>query len=127
MIDLSFSDLVGKRFCYGGRGPDLYDCWGLVMEIHRRLGVELPDYKNPTDVKGVVQLMSQEIYLWKECEQKPGATMYMRVGRDPHHVGFYLGKNRFIHAHEGAGVVCIERLDRWQRNIVGYYQYNPKN
>lgn len=36
---------VGVPFVDGGRGPDGYDCWGLVREVYaRELGIMLPSY-----------------------------------------------------------------------------------
>jgi cell wall-associated NlpC family hydrolase len=31
--------LVGKPFKWSGRGPDAFDCWGLVIEARRSLGL----------------------------------------------------------------------------------------
>ena len=40
------NDLIGKPYRLGGRGPDAYDCWGLVREVLRRMlpGQALPDW-----------------------------------------------------------------------------------
>lgn len=120
---IEYQDLVGKPYAYGGRGPEEYDCWGLVMEIYRRKGVELPDYERPESWSEVAKLMIQEKQAWTECGQIPGSVIHIRVGRDPHHVGIYIGTNKFIHAHEGSQCVCVERITFWERNIVGYYDY----
>jgi hypothetical protein len=37
-----FNDLIGRPFVRGGRGPHAFDCWGLVLEVRRRLGLALP-------------------------------------------------------------------------------------
>lgn len=39
-----FSDLMGKPFRVRGRGPEDYDCWGLVIEARNRFGLQTPDY-----------------------------------------------------------------------------------
>lgn len=41
---MELNDLLGLPFADGGRGPDSYDCWGIVREVYRRYGVTLPDY-----------------------------------------------------------------------------------
>jgi cell wall-associated NlpC family hydrolase len=40
------NDLIGKPFVMGARGPDAYDCWGLVREVMQRMrpGLALPDW-----------------------------------------------------------------------------------
>jgi cell wall-associated NlpC family hydrolase len=35
--------LVGTPFGWNARGPDAYDCWGLVIEARRSLGLPTPD------------------------------------------------------------------------------------
>ena len=36
---IDVTDLVGKPFLHCGRGPDAYDCFGLVLEVLRRVGI----------------------------------------------------------------------------------------
>ena len=40
------NDLIGKPWRLGARGPDAYDCWGLVREVMQRMrpGLPLPDW-----------------------------------------------------------------------------------
>ena len=39
-----FSDLVGKPFKWGGRGPESFDCWGLVrFAFERATGIQVED------------------------------------------------------------------------------------
>ena len=44
---LSLRELIGKPYVEGGRGPGNYDCWGIVKEVARRAGLELPDIEVP--------------------------------------------------------------------------------
>ena len=37
---IDVTDLVGKPFLHCGRGPDAYDCFGLVLEVLRRVGID---------------------------------------------------------------------------------------
>lgn len=43
---VTVSDLIGKPWRLGARGPDAYDCWGLVREILQRMhpAEPLPDW-----------------------------------------------------------------------------------
>ena len=44
------NDLIGRPWRLGGRGPDAYDCWGLVREVLQRMrpGLPLPDWASDT-------------------------------------------------------------------------------
>lgn len=119
-----FSDLIGVEFAYGGRGPELYDCWGLVRECHRRFhDVELPDY--PSDVLPAANalLMEREANrLWQPVEQTPGAVLLLRWRGLGAHVGFQHTSTRFLHATEEVGVQEA-RIPSFQRMIIGAYRY----
>ena len=39
MIDIQ--DILQAKYELGGRGPDCYDCYGLVREMYRRCGKEI--------------------------------------------------------------------------------------
>ena len=39
---------VGKPYRYGGRGPDSFDCSGLVAYVYGRAGIKLP--RSTTDL-----------------------------------------------------------------------------
>lgn len=83
---------VGKRYCWGGIGPDCFDCSGLVQAAWRSGGVELP---RTADAQGRMlvdvpfdQIRAGDILWW------------------PHHVGLYVGNGEMIDAyHSRAGVV----------------------
>ena len=40
---LDINDLLGKPYKAHGRGPDNFDCYGLVIEVEKRLGHTMPD------------------------------------------------------------------------------------
>lgn len=123
-MTLIVEDLIGKPFEYGGRGPEKYDCWGLMMELYRRIGVEIPDYRSPTTWAEIASLMNQELRLWEEVPRRTlHSVMHIRIKSEPHHVGLFLGGDRFIHASNGARSVCIEPASRWENATVGYYKY----
>ena len=43
-LETMVADLVGQPFKEGARGPNEFDCWGLVREVAKRSGTELPDF-----------------------------------------------------------------------------------
>jgi cell wall-associated NlpC family hydrolase len=132
MADLT--DLIGTPFV--NRGRDIhtgFDCYGLVKEVFRRYGYEIPEYDmqyNYDDMCRVNELISGNIknYPWKEIrEPKAPCLIAMRFGSPEgvvNHTAVYIGGGRFIHTRERIGV-CIDRLSSpaWRRVIVGFYEF----
>ena len=40
---LDINDLLGKPYKAHARGPEAFDCYGLVIEVEKRLGHTMPD------------------------------------------------------------------------------------
>lgn len=124
-----YSDLIGTPFEYGGRGPDTYDCYGLVMELGRRNGVEFPEIESSAELavchaKMTVESMSDK---WQKIDNaRPGAVAWMQVGRYGCHVAYVLDQHRFIHTWEKSNGVVIERLEDWKNRILGYFVYDQR-
>lgn len=117
-------ELIGVPFRYGGRGPDVFDCYGLIMHLHALQGVKLPDYRSPTDQARIAALMATQLGLWEEAKPEPGAVIALRVLRGISHCGMLLENDRFVHTWERSGGVCIERMnEEWKPRVLGYYRY----
>ncbi len=115
--------LIGVPFAYGGRGPESYDCYGLLMHLFKQdQGVDLPDYKSPSDGARISAIFTSELRLWERCELKEGAAVLFRVPGNIH-VGYCLGKDRFIHTWDRSNGVVIERLGDWKKRLMGVYRY----
>jgi peptidoglycan DL-endopeptidase CwlO len=83
---------VGKRYCWGGTGPNCFDCSGLVQAAWRSGGVNLPRTSSAQG-KALVEVRFDQI--------RPGDILWW-----PHHVGLYVGNGEMIDAyHSRAGVV----------------------
>lgn len=117
-----FRDLIGVPFEYDGRGPDQYDCYGLVRKILSDAGIDIPDYRSPSDGPKIAAMMACELKLWKKTELKRGVVILFRMARTTH-VGYYMGDDKFIHTTEATGGVTIERLSVWAGKVMGYYEY----
>lgn len=117
------AELIGVPFEYGGRGPDSFDCYGLVKHLYEREhGVVIPDYKSPSDAPRINALFAGNVQLWQEVERAPGTVLLVRT-RILNHVGFVVNDRQFMHTwHLSGGVVC-ERIQDWERRIIGYYKY----
>lgn len=121
----NFDDLLGLPFADGGRGPETYDCWGLVREVYRRHGVILPDYPiSAMDAVRIGRQMAEDKPQWEEVSPPyPNPCLVvirLSCGSWANHVGVHIGDGRFIHAYRTTGVV-IDRLKRWRSSIVGFY------
>ena len=133
MID--YLDLIGVSFAYGGRGPDAYDCYGLVMECHRRLGVTIPDYRSPSALHDIANAMNAERYRWKQVATKegadpipmaamqPGRLLEIRINGLACHVGFINRSRKFLHTWEDSGGVVENEIYDWRSRILGVYEY----
>lgn len=146
---VTYFDLLSATFRINGRGEDgTYDCYGLCMEVSRRFGKELPEIQTPSKLIGMDKLLINETesgVRWRpvgveEAEWgviegsdrlgkatlygvKKGAIAYFRVDGVLAHVGIVIAPDRFIHAWEKAGGVCVERLSAWKPRLVGLYEH----
>ena len=123
-------DLVGKPVVFHGRGPDTYDCYGLVLEIYKRRGIVMPDLVYPNSEAAHATLFANGIatWGWKPCEMRPGATLAFRRGNAVQHVGVAIDSDRFIHATEDFGQVVVSKLSSrfpipFQNRLQGVYDY----
>jgi cell wall-associated NlpC family hydrolase len=119
------TDLIGKKFNYGGRGPMEYDCYGLVMEIYRRSGIYLPDFGSSPSAPWLHRMISEGKKLFLELPKPEPFCLVTFAIRPPFttHIGVVLEDSyRFIHIMTKTEVT-IERLDSplWKKKITGYF------
>lgn len=116
-------ELIGIPYRDGARGPEAYDCYGLVLHLYRELlGIDLPDYTSPDDRRLVSAIFRSELRLWQKREPGFGAVPLLRVP-GMFHCGFMINDTDFIHTWEHSGGVCIEPLSDWTPRLVGIYDY----
>lgn len=136
---IEFKDLLDKKYKLGGRGPDYYDCYGLIKEMYHRYGKEVPEYHSDANFAAVAQKIEKEKGSWHKITKeeatrtiknafgeiyiKPHCLIVLRMGRYGSHVGFILNELQFIHCWDRADSVIIERIDYWKQNILGAYDY----
>jgi len=119
--------LVGAPFVWGGRGPDGYDCWGLVRRATEMLGLPMPpDYTTETPACAV-RTISAELHppAWiKQETGSPGDIVMMSTNRRIHHTGLVTpygilhttrGLGAVIMSESGLRAACYQRIEyyRW--------------
>ena len=98
------NDLIGRPYVRGARGPDAFDCWGLVVELARRAGRDLPDWAADGLTRPQARaLMRGEASACTVLLAAPtdGAIAFSERAA---HCGYCLA-GRVVHAMRGAGVV----------------------
>lgn len=126
-------DLLGIPFLDGGRDPRIgLDCWGLVLEIFRRYGIDLPDYRIACeDASRIDQEIDANRWAWIRVTSSAPPVPSLVVMRFNHpvlcnHTGVYIGDGLFIHTRQPIGV-NIDRINSpaWARKIEGFYVPGP--
>lgn len=132
------SKYIGLEFKSKGRGPDRFDCWGLVIAIYQeQFNIKLPSYVdsytdagNARDISNLL-IVADERLNWisiSKGSERISDLILLRMKREPMHIGLILTKNTFIHIHSGIGSV-IQRYDGlvWERRVIGFYRHVDMN
>lgn len=104
--------LIGKPWRLGARGPEAFDCYGLVVWIYRtQLGKRLDSLEslNVADLASVLRAVESQDRHWRELAKPEhlclvGMSTHTRI----HHVGVWLDfeGGKVLHAMEGGTVVA---------------------
>jgi cell wall-associated NlpC family hydrolase len=101
-----FNDLVGRPFVRGARGPDAFDCWGLVLEVRRRLGLALPpDFASAALTRAEVHALFSDAPWpagWQRVAPSHGAVVMSTSGA---HAGVLVGR-LVLHTQARGGVMA---------------------
>jgi len=129
MIDIN--DLIGKPFSDDPEhayGPDAYSCYGLLWEVYRRFGIDIP--KTNISVTACRQASNQEILehaarYWEpiEAPEVPCGVLIRSVHPDyANHIGIYIGSGKMLHVTMNHNVE-ISRIEAYRHKILGFYRY----
>lgn len=125
---------LGRPWVAGGRGPDVFDCWGLLRWVYlRHVGVALPAFPglDVDDARAMARMIEDAMARgpWEELmvpEEYCGVAM--AAGRRPHHVGVYTEADGglIIHAANKRGVIATApaRLLTVGISSARYYRYH---
>lgn len=125
---MDVNDLIGKPFASDGYGPDAYSCYGLVWEVYRRYGIDIP--QTNISVTACREASNREILehaarYWRAIEKPEVPCAVLISSTNPeyaNHIGVYIGRGRLLHITIHRAVV-VDRLADWQRKIIGYYRF----
>jgi cell wall-associated NlpC family hydrolase len=99
VVETSFYYL-GVPYVWGGESPRGFDCSGLVKYVYAQHGVQLPH--NAAMQFGLGAPVPKD-------QLQPGDLVFFGPG-NPHHVGMYVGKGKFIEAPNFNEVVHVSTL-----------------
>ena len=124
-----YSDLLGKEFRYGGRGPSDFDCLGLIYEIMKRQGTIMPEQESIIDrhLRGSALEYGKSMFT-RIKEPIPGSLVAFNVAGFVGHVATIIDKTKFIHIERNKRV-CIEKLRdiKWTKRVEGFYIFGERN
>ena len=113
--------MVGKPFAWQGRGPDYYDCWGVVYEILCFLGcTEVPDYEDVNNPNSVIKMMAIETTTpkWQLVnDSRTGDVILLSKAKEIFHHAGVITEWGVVHAIPKAGVIVSKLQDLHQ---IGY-------
>ncbi len=101
----------GKKYRSGNKGPDYFDCSGLVYFSYRQAGISVP---KTAEAQGLFGAEIPRDYV------QPGDLVLFKIKGDDH-VGIMINRNEFVHASRSRGV-CVDSLNSayWRRYILGF-------
>lgn len=94
---------LGKPWVYLGRGPDNFDCWGFVVYVMGKIGVQAPSDVD-TFNDGIESVILQG---WVEIPSpEPFSIVTFGKGGVSSHVGVLVDGNLCYHCSENIGVAA---------------------
>lgn len=107
-------DAMGKPYRTGGRGPDQFDCSGLVYFAYKKIGVTLPVTAEEQAGAGVSVSTDGAL---------PGDVAVFRIDRS-YHVGIMINGADFIHASKSRGVAVDSlSIPYWTKSLQGFRSF----
>ncbi|HYC08467.1 MAG TPA: C40 family peptidase [Steroidobacteraceae bacterium] len=96
------ASLVGTRYQFGGADQGGFDCSGLALYVHERVGLAIPR------TAAAQQHAAQAVPL---AQLAPGDLVFFHIrSRGIDHVGVYAGDGRFVHAPRAGLAVAFADL-----------------
>jgi cell wall-associated NlpC family hydrolase len=119
-----YKSLVGRQWLYGK-----FDCYTIVRDYYKLLGIIMPDYERPKDL-----ITSDSIFLdqAKNCnfkqidfeERSKDDVLIMKLGtKNPMHAAIFLGNNTILH-QKYESLSCTENYSvYYRRSTKAVFRY----
>jgi len=124
---------IGKPWARMARGPDSFDCWGLVYDVYKtHYNIELPqNLIDPIHVKAYAMAINEgkDHPDWIEKDEpKEGYVVPLSKSRLFHHVGIWLDVDEgvILHAHQGSCVVAQSMHSMKAHNWTKFKYYTHR-
>lgn len=137
MLPMWIADYIGIEYETMGRGPEKYDCFGLVIKIQQEvfdnhqellylLGDSAYDIANRPKVADLIDEGKKGLVgSWGRVETpKEGDIVIFNVYGKPSHVGVMVNKSEFIHVEQN-GITEVDsiRSGTWKARVEGFYRH----
>lgn len=110
IVDLSIS-LIGKPYALNAKGPDKFDCSGLIYYVYRSFNINVPPSTDKL-LKAGIEVPRQNVL--------PGDIVFFKIQKDLH-AGIMINKDEFIHASKSKGVTVESlRSPYWEKNVIAF-------
>jgi cell wall-associated NlpC family hydrolase len=124
--------VLNKPWKLGGRGPEEFDCFGLLLWVKRvYFGEDIPDFQSPgkVDIRAFVRLFEDGRGQGWEKVEKPleGSAVALGKRNRIHHCGIFTTADRglVVHASDGARVRAQNlrqlRVEGW--GLIEFYSF----
>jgi cell wall-associated NlpC family hydrolase len=105
---------LGKPYVWGAKGPDAYDCSGLMLASWAAAGIGIP--------AGTVSQVHAGHAVPSIQQVEPGDLLFipgaLGSAQMPRHVGMYAGHGLIVDAYDTDTGVILESLSPWASKIV---------
>jgi hypothetical protein len=127
---MNILDYLGKPWVRFGRGPDSFDCWGLVRHFYaQEFDLDLPLHViAPERLAEVVKTMRSSLENdWVQVEEmQENCLVVMSSKRQPHHVGACIShrEKTVLHCASNQNTCCqpLSHIERAMAiNKVSFY------
>lgn len=129
---MNLNRYVGLPWKDGGRGPDGYDCYGIVVLAYREiLGINLPsfasDYVTTQDRKAIADVIAGRMGPWKplvDGEERVLDAVLMTEGGVARHIGLVAAPGFVLHMVPlKDSVVEPYTTGKLRHRIAGFYRH----
>ena len=126
---LKVNDLIGVKFVNHGRSVEQgFDCYGLAIEVSKRLGHELPDlwYEKSSpetfakNVDDIINKMGETVKK-TDTQMLGNLIIFSDSFGNMVHIGVLLEEGFFIHSDIGG--VKVSNLETYYRKIWEVYEW----